>query len=62
MKYKYVGAGWFYQGLPANDFDDETLTPEQRIILAVVLDAGLYKAVKDDKKEKPVKLAEAVAG
>jgi hypothetical protein len=52
MRYKYVGGEegdqWF-QGLPARDLDDATLTSEHANLLAVAVEKGIYQVVERGK-------------
>ena len=45
MQYKYVGNGTFYPTLPACDLDDGTLSSDQKAILKLAVNAGLYQSV-----------------
>jgi hypothetical protein len=54
MKYKYVGDGAYYAGLPALDLDDADLSDDQRVLLADGVEHGLYtpvgkKAIKQEQ-------------
>lgn len=44
MKYKYIGAGAFTQGLPAADLDDALLSDQERALLREAVSAGVYEA------------------
>jgi len=41
-KFHYVGEGAGYQGLPMQDLDSDTLTPEQLTLLSVAVSTGMY--------------------
>lgn len=48
--YRYVGGvngDEYLQGLPATDLDGQTLTGEQRVLLAIAIERGLYEVVFD---------------
>ena len=52
MKYKYVGTGEFYAGIPAQDLSDEAfekLSAEQK---KLVQNSKLYKPEKVNRKEE----------
>lgn len=51
MKFKYIGVGGFFQGLPATDLDTDLLTPEQLELLKDGVAANLYIP---DPAEHPV--------
>lgn len=51
MKYKYIGGGQYFQGLPATDIDESTLTDEQKALIPLAVEKGLYTA--GDQSAKP---------
>jgi len=57
MKYRYVSKEQrVYPGLPAQDFDDSDLSPEQKATLDAALAAGDYEPARAPKAtvtEKP---------
>jgi len=55
MKYKYTGNGNFYQGLPATDLDDSTLSDNQKVLLAAGTARGMYTPVSEPKPKKEEK-------
>lgn len=60
MKYKYVGNGAYFLGLPATDLDDEELNDDQKKLLKVGVQVGIYKL--DKPTGKSVKEAEGDKG
>ena len=53
MQYKYQGNGNFYPGLPAQDLNDADLSDDQKALLQIGVDAGIYAPIV----EKPAKPA-----
>lgn len=54
MKYRYVGNGLYFQGLPASDLDDANLSEVQKVSLEAAVVLGMYEAVNEKKAVKEI--------